>query len=140
METLFGDLSKGWGAPGAKPGTRRQLGDEAESRVCELLESKGYRIIDRNAAYRFGEIDVIAEHQGVVCFVEVRMRATGGFGSPAATVSFAKQRKVVRAAMLYLQRERVLGKVAVRFDVVAVVGRGAKAVLEHIPNAFDAGC
>lgn len=128
-----------WSAHGKQGDERRQRGDAAEALVCEYLEARGYRIRERNAAYRFGELDVVAESEGVLCFVEVRMRSSGVFGDPSATVSGAKQRKVVRSAMLYLQRERLWNRVAVRFDVASVVGRGPRAVVEHLPGAFDAG-
>ncbi|MBX7096723.1 MAG: YraN family protein [Myxococcaceae bacterium] len=140
MELGWGSgAAAGWSG-GGKPGApRRQRGDDAEALVCAHLEEHGYRIRERNAAYRFGELDVVAEKDGVLCFVEVRMRSSAVFGDPAATVSGAKQRKVVRSAMLYLQRERLWNRVQVRFDVASVVGRGPRAVIEHLPGAFDAG-
>jgi len=74
----------------------------------------------------------------VVCFVEVRMRSTDAWGDPALTVSFAKQRRVVKAALRYLFRHDLSDRM-VRFDVISVVGQGPAAQLEHIPAAFDAG-
>jgi putative endonuclease len=118
---------------------RKQYGNEAESRAVEFLEAEGYVIRDRNVSYRYGELDVVAEKDGVLCFVEVRMRSSGVNGEPQLTVMSVKQHKVVKAAMGYLQRHRLMGRTMVRFDVIAVTGRGASAQLEHIPNAFDAG-
>jgi putative endonuclease len=117
---------------------RRSVGDEAEDRVAAWLEQQGYRIRDRNWTCRYGELDVVAERGEYLCFVEVRMRSTGTWGDPSATVSFAKQRKVVRAALHYLKVYPAPER-AIRFDVVSVTGRGDAAKLEHIPAAFDAG-
>jgi len=119
--------------------TRRQFGDRGEGLAAALLERDGYEILDRNVSCRFGEVDIIAVKDTVHCFVEVRSRATDIFGAPSESVLFAKQRKVVKAAIYWLQRQRLLERVPVRFDVVAVVGRGPNATVEHIPNAFDAG-
>jgi putative endonuclease len=115
---------------------RKQLGDAGEQAAVELLEKSGYRVLARNFRCPYGEVDVVAERGDILAFVEVRTRSTAAWGDPSHTVSWAKQRKVTRAALQYLfthgaqARERM-----VRFDVVSVVG----ASVEHIPDAFDAG-
>ena len=117
---------------------RSRLGSEAEERCVAWLERAGYCIRERNWLAREGELDIVAERNEVLCFVEVRMRSTAVWGDPSHTVSFSKQRRVVKAALHYLfaydLREKMM-----RFDVVSVVGHGEKATVEHIPNAFDAG-
>jgi putative endonuclease len=117
---------------------RRGYGKAAEEAAARYLEERGYRIRARNFLCRYGELDVVAEHGDTVCFVEVRMRSTNLWGDPALTVSFAKQRRVVKAALHYLFAHDLRDKM-IRFDVVSVVGQGERAVVEHIPNAFDAG-
>jgi putative endonuclease len=117
---------------------RRAYGQEAENAAARHLESQGYRVRDRNVRCQYGEIDAVVEQDDLVCFVEVRMRSHAAWGDPAHTVSFSKQRKVVRAALHYLFRHGLADRM-IRFDVVTVVGRGAAAKVEHIPNAFDAG-
>ena len=117
---------------------RRGFGDEAESAAVRHLESQGYRVLDRNYLCRQGELDIVAEQGELLCFVEVRMRSTAAWGDPSHTVSGAKQRRVVKAALRYLFERRVHDR-AIRFDVISVLGRGPKAKVEHIPNAFDAG-
>ena len=117
---------------------RRAFGDAAEQLVVEHLEREGYVVRDRNAACRLGEVDIVAEKDDVLCFVEVRMRSHGAQGDPALTVSHAKQRKVVRAAMYWLQRHRLFERM-IRFDVASVVGRGREGNVEHIEDAFEAG-
>ncbi|MBS1149665.1 MAG: Endonuclease [Myxococcaceae bacterium] len=119
--------------------TRRQFGDRGEGLAVALLERAGYEILERNVSCRYGEIDIIAVKDTVHCFVEVRSRATDVWGVPAESVIFAKQRKVVKASIWWLQRQRLLERVPVRFDVVSVVGRGPDARVEHLPGAFDAG-
>ena len=119
--------------------TRRQFGDRGEGLAVQLLERAGYEVLARNVSCRYGEIDIIATLGGVHCFVEVRSRATDVWGDPALSVMSAKQRKVVKSSIWWLQKQRLLDRVPVRFDVVSVVGRGPDARVEHIPGAFDAG-
>lgn len=117
---------------------RRGYGNEAEEAVVRFLAARGYRIRARNFRCQYGELDIVAELADTVCFVEVRMRSTAVWGDPSHTVSFAKQRRVVKAALHYLFAYDLRDKM-MRFDVVSVVGHGEKATVEHIPNAFDAG-
>lgn len=119
--------------------TRRQFGDRGEALAVQLLERDGYEVLERNVSCRYGEIDIIAVKQGVYCFVEVRSRATDVWGDPAMSVISSKQRKIVKSTIWWLQRQRLLERVPVRFDVVSVVGRGPDARVVHIPAAFDAG-
>ena len=117
---------------------RKRFGQEGEGAAVAYLEREGYTGHDRNWGCRYGELDIVAEKDGYLCFVEVRMRSHAAWGDPAHTISFSKQRKVVKAALHYLmvhaQHDRM-----VRFDVVTVVGRGLEARVEHLPGAFDAG-
>ena len=117
---------------------RRAYGNEAEAMAARFLEDQGYRIRARNFRCRYGELDVVAEQGDTVCFVEVRMRSSAVWGDPSHTVSFAKQRKVVKAALHYLLVHRLRDRM-IRFDVISVVGRGERATVEHLPGAFDAG-
>ncbi len=119
--------------------TMRQLfGADAEEAAVRHLEKQGFRIRDRNFHSRQGELDVVAEKDDLLCFVEVRMRSNAIWGDPSQTVSFAKQRRVVQAALRYLQLHRLPDRM-IRFDVISIVGRGDAAQVEHIPGAFDAG-
>src|SRR5262245_44640097 len=117
---------------------RRVFGQEAEVAAVKHLEAQGYVVSARNFVCRFGELDIVAEKDETVAFVEVRMRSHAAWGDPAHTVSFKKQRRVVKAALHYLFEHDLRDRM-VRFDVVTVVGRGEKAQVEHLPGAFDAG-
>jgi putative endonuclease len=122
----------------AMPCDRRGFGLEGEDATAKLLESQGYAIRSRNFRCRYGELDLVAEKDDILCFVEVRMRSSAIWGDPSNSISWSKQRRVVKAALHYLLAYGLRNKM-VRFDVVSVIGRGRDAVLEHLPNAFDAG-
>ena len=117
---------------------RRAFGKAGEDGAVALLEKQGFRIRARNFSCRYGELDIVAEREELVVFVEVRMRSHAAWGDPALTISRRKQRRVVTAALHYLFAHDLRDRM-IRFDVVTVLGRGEKAVIEHIPNAFDAG-
>jgi putative endonuclease len=117
---------------------RRGYGSEAEDAAVRHLESRGYRVRARNYTCRLGELDVVAEREELLCFVEVRMRSTAVWGDPAHTVSSTKQRRVVKAALHYLLVHGLRDRM-IRFDVISIVGRGEDATVEHLPGAFDAG-
>ena len=116
---------------------RMRLGALGEDAAAALLEKAGYRILARNHRCRLGEVDLIAEQGALLVFVEVRTRATAAFGAPAATVTRAKQRKIIAAARDFLARWRGPER-GVRFDVVAVVDAPGGPLLEHLPGAFEA--
>ena len=100
--------------------TEKQItGQAGEDAALKYLEARGLILVTRNFRCKAGEIDLImAEHGGLV-FVEVRQRASAGYGGAAASVGFAKQKRLIRAAQFYLQRYRA--PPACRIDVVAIV-------------------
>ena len=111
----------------------RVIGNRAEDRAARFLETRGYTIIERNFRCARGEIDIIAEHEGVLCFVEVRMRQTGRYGLPEESISHLKKRKIAITARHFLAQRHIEDK-ACRFDVVTIVGEG-EPVLQA--NAYE---
>lgn len=108
----------------------RQKGTEGEVKAAAYLEERGYRVLERNWRCRMGEIDLIATRDGVLVFIEVKLRAQRKFGLPAESVHAAKQRKIRLVAELYLARKPHNGEV--RFDVIALFGSN----IEHFVSAF----
>ena len=94
------------------------------------------KILERRFRVRLGEIDLIAEQDGQLIFVEVKARRGSGFGSPAASITKSKRERMARVALAYLQRRSWLGRPC-RFDVVEVLappGEGLET--RHITDAF----
>jgi len=79
-----------------------QKGQRAEQLAAEFLERAGYRILERNYRCRLGEIDLVAEDKGVLCFVEVRSLASTQHGHPLETIDHAKRARLIRAVRHYL--------------------------------------
>lgn len=118
------------------PGTHRQdLGILGENLAVGELQSRGYSILARRHRSRYGEIDVIAEHHGVIVFIEVKLRTTDLFGEAFEAIPPWKQRRIITVALDYLSRNHLLDR-PVRFDVAAVDERAGKLTVEIIEDAF----
>lgn len=122
----------------ARPVERQERGSAAEERAAGFLEAEGYRVLARNHRSRRGEVDLIVEKGDVIAFVEVRSRTFAGVDGPAATIGFAKRKRIVAAATDWAVRNRVLDSHGLRFDVISIVERGDGEEIEWIPGAFDA--
>ena len=109
-------------------------GASAEALAATFLTRQGLRVLERNWRVRGGEIDLICVDRDCLVFVEVRLRRHGGFGGAGASITSAKQRRLILAARLYLAGKR---EQPCRFDAVLLDGLEI-ANIEWIKNAFDA--
>ena len=96
----------------------RRRGRWGEDLAAEFLRRKGCRIIARGWRCRFGELDIVAAREGVLAFVEVKLRRGSAFAPARAFVTADKQRRLRTAAELYLQEQP--GQFQPRFDVAEV--------------------
>ena len=115
---------------------QRGTGQRWEALAEKHLRREGYAVKERNYRARAGEIDLIAEEKGVLCFIEVKGRRGAGFGSPAEAVTVEKQRRIARAAEEYLAVKR-LGAPPCRFDVVAIQESDAGTEVTILRGAFE---
>ncbi|HSS44364.1 MAG TPA: YraN family protein [Thermoanaerobaculia bacterium] len=113
----------------------RGVGQEWERLAEKKLKAAGYRVLERNFRTRVGELDFVAEQEGVLCFIEVKGRRTTQFGMPEEAVTGEKQRRIFRAAQAYLQRRR-RPDVPCRFDVVAILETESKTDIRILQDAF----
>jgi putative endonuclease len=107
-------------------------GADAEALAAAFLEARGLKILARNYRCRLGEIDLIARDGPTTVFVEVRRRASQSFGGAAASITRAKQLKLLKAARHYMSRLRTLPQC--RFDALLIEGDPPR--IEWIRNAF----
>jgi putative endonuclease len=112
-------------------GSRQGLGRTGERLAAERLMQTGYCILERNFRCRYGEIDLIAEHQLDLVFVEVKTRRGSTHGLPEEAVDRRKQQKILQVAAYYLLLHKASIEPAWRVDVVAVQLSSA-GVLEDI--------
>jgi putative endonuclease len=113
------------------------LGCAAEAAAARQLERLGYRILATNFRARGGELDIVATEGKALAIVEVRYRASERFGGAAASITFAKQRRIVRAARAFLATHPPLSRLPARFDVVEVSGSADDLRCDLIRGAFS---
>ncbi len=106
------------------------IGDIGERQAAVYLMLHGYKIIKRNYRTRQGEIDIIAEKNGALVFVEVKKRKNDVFGGGSAAVNTVKQKRIIKAAQSFLAFYEK--EVPCRFDVIEINANK----ITHIKNAF----
>ena len=116
--------------------TTKNLGNTGENLAATFLENHGYKILEKNFRIRSAEIDIIAEKDNVIIFVEVKTRSNIRKGTPAEAVNIRKQKKIIEAASVFLQDENFC-ECACRFDVIEIFAVGKDFKINHIENAFE---
>ena len=111
----------------------RKTGQYYEDRAVERLKEQGYQILTRNYRCRYGEIDIIAKHEGYLVFVEVKYRKTIDSTAAFEAVNIRKQKKICGVARWYMMERQIGEDVKCRFDVVGIQGSDICV----FKNAFD---
>ena len=113
-----------------------EVGRAGEARAARFLRKKGFRIREQDYRVPFAQIDIIAEDDGTIVFVEVKTRRNLSFGLPQESVTRKKQEKLIRAAEWYLASNQLTEREC-RFDVLTVYRPGEKTEeINLIKNAF----
>lgn len=114
---------------------RKELGQKGEGIAAYYLQKKGYKLLTKNWSCKVGELDLVMQDGSVRVIVEVRLRSPTLYGEGLDTVAWQKQKKLIRAAKYYQQKEQYWGDI--RFDVVSItLTECGTAKIEHIDNAF----
>jgi len=112
----------------------KKTGNRGEDIAARYLEQKGYKIIDRNISFPFGEIDILAEQRRTIVIVEVKTVRGAGFGTAVDLVRFAKQNKLRNLGRAVAQK---YPGSAIRIDVIGVDLTNGEPEIEHIENAVE---
>lgn len=111
-------------------------GAAAEAAALAFLEARGFAPVARNWRCRLGEIDLVVRQANLLVFAEVRLRNRDDFGGAAASVTPAKQRKIVASAGAFLQHHPEFSGCDCRFDVLALRDGPAAWQVRWLPAAF----
>ena len=106
----------------------KEKGNLSEAVVCDFLASKGYEILDRNYLRKWGELDIVAEKEGSLHFIEVksdfRKNQSDGYRAEELMHSL-KQRRLRRMVATYLVDKKYGLDHSFVFDLAVVsFGRG----------------
>jgi putative endonuclease len=124
---------------GGKKVNRKALGVLGETLAARKLEEKGFRIRERNWRTLEGEVDIVAQAQDTIVFVEVKARKSNLFGLPEEAITRKKRNRLLKAALAYLDAHD-LQDASWRFDLVAVEwsSRGELIRIEHFVDIIEA--
>lgn len=113
---------------------KRAKGARYEELAAQYLLLHGFTVTERNFRSRSGEIDIIAEKDGVTVYCEVKFRSGSSYGAPEEAVDFRKRQRLVKTAMYHRYIKGYPENKPCRFDVIAFCGDE----IRHIENAFEA--
>ena len=119
--------------------TPDELCKKGEALAGKILKKKGYKILKRNYVSKYGEIDIVAYDNGIICFVEVKTRQSENYGPPELAVTKEKRKRIVRTALNYLMINNI-EDTDCRFDVVSILYKEDvnKPDIELLESAFTA--
>lgn len=112
-------------------------GKVGEKYVCEYLKNKGYDIICTNYSSRFGEIDVIAENEKYIAFVEVKTRKQDSYVSGLESITGAKLKKFIRTAAAYLEKHTTDKQPRIDCVQLTADNSGVISEIKYIENAVE---
>jgi len=85
----------------------KQFGNESEERAIGFLEESGFAIVERNFyAKKLGEIDIIAQKEGVLHFIEVKSTSNSSY-EPIYNITPTKLRRIINSAHYYLKFKKL---------------------------------
>ena len=114
----------------------QRLGQLGETIAARWLKRKGWRIVYHRFRNGRRDIDLVAERDTVVAFVEVKARKGAEFGDPVEAVHQRKQRELVKSAHVWIDRHG-RAEEKYRFDVVGVLMDGERVLVKHVEDAFQ---
>jgi putative endonuclease len=117
---------------------RRDLGRQGEDIACRMLRDMGHVILERNYRSSHLEIDIISIDPSGIHFVEVKARRDSIQAPPQYNVDRAKQSRITRAALGFLNSRKGIpyGNYECHFDIVAVTFEGEGYRTEWFPQAY----
>ena len=111
-----------------------EIGEKGEAIAKEFLEKKGYKILATNYRYKKNEIDIVAEHRGVLVIVEVKTRQSSYLAGPEDTVSKSKQSAIIKCTNAYIIENEI--DLETRFDIISIILNQQSRSIDHIEEAF----
>lgn len=113
------------------------FGELGERIAARYLEKLGWRIVARRFRSGRRDIDLIAQRDDLIAFVEVKARSGDGFGDPVEAVDHRKRRELTKSAQSWIDRHGRSGE-SYRFDVMGILLKGRTVFVRHVPGAFAA--
>lgn len=110
---------------------KRKFGIIGEKITQGYLIKKGYKIIKTNFYTKKGEIDIIAQENQCIIFIEVKTRTNLKYGTPAIAVNNTKKKHIKNAAKIFLYLNKCEMN-EIRFDIIEVFFNEGKCKINHL--------
>ncbi len=114
----------------------RILGDYWENIAYNYLLEKKLKKVKKNFNCKAGEIDLIMKDKETLVFVEVKYRNNSAWVSALESVTKKKQKRIIKAAQMFLLKNKQYKDRNCRFDVVSIQGEKQNPTINWIENAF----
>ncbi len=115
-----------------------KVGSYGQKLAVDFLKQRNYQLVESNYYTRQGEIDLIAQKDGQIIFIEVKTRLSDKYGLPEEAVTDRKKEKMHQAAWQYLAKAQI-NHDNYRFDIIAIVinRSESKAIIRHHKNISE---
>jgi len=115
-----------------------KIGKFGQQLAGQFLQNRNYQILAENYYSRVGEIDIIAQKDEQIVFIEVKTRTTENFGTPEEAVDDKKRNKMYDTALKYLSENKV-DHDNFRLDMIAIIidQDNMKAQIRHHQNILE---
>ena len=110
------------------------IGEKGETIALHYLQKKHFKIVARNHRIGRAEVDIIAETEQHIIFIEVKTRTTDAFGHPESFVTEKQKNILIEAAATYTTQYETLKPI--RFDIVSILMEPTKTTISHFEDAF----
>lgn len=112
---------------------RLELGRRGERRAAWHYRLRGYRVLERNARLKAGEIDLVVKRGTTIVIAEVKTRQTLAAGEGHEAVTSKKRERMIRLGEEYAARHP---RAQLRYDILSLFWNGRRFVVTHFPDAF----
>lgn len=115
----------------------KEIGTHGETIGKNFLITNGYKILDMNHRNKYGEIDIICKLNSIIIFCEIKSRYTNSFGSPIESITYHKQKQIIKLSQIYIINNKLLNY-DIRYDIIEVIFNNINAsyTLNHVKDAF----
>ncbi len=120
----------------------KDTGKKGEKIAARYLKKQGFSILAQNYLAKGSELDIIAEKNGEIHFVEVKTRTSASFGNPADAVNYYKRNSIIHGAKVYLMKNPEYYDRIISFDICEIILHNRlfnNKEINYIENAFDGG-
>lgn len=112
-----------------------KTGEEGEALAAAHLEANGYIILETNWTFERYELDIIAQQDETVVFVEVKTRRGSSHGFPEQAVTRKKAKTLLEGASIYLEENHLENEI--RFDIISVLLEKTNPEILHLEDGIQ---